>query len=327
MKNLRRISLVLAVAVFATLVFGCSLGKQAGEPAKSPKDVVKEAFDNFYNVKSGNYDISVKGTATPATATGMSKLAFDANFSGVFDNNDPKVPRFTLAMSGNGSEEGGSPQSFAAELRMDNDKLFAILSKFPDLGESFPSAMLTPYMGKWWSATLPPEMMSQFQLSSSDDDSNLTPEQKEMKDFIKKLEFFDKIKFDGVETVDGADGYVYSAELSKQAIKSLVEKSAKMQGQDLAPEDSKKFDDFLKNLSFPAKIYIGASDMTLRKVAGTVELKPIDTGASFIMDSSFSVTGLNQPITIESPANAQPFDFAGLFGGPAMSPEMMESVE
>jgi len=303
----------LTVAVLATLFVGCGVGKQAGEPEKAPKDVVKEAFDNFYKVKSGNYDIAVKGTVTPATDTGIAKTAFDVKVDGVFDGNDPKVPRFTLAIDGSGSEDGKSPQSFAAELRMNNDKVFAQLSKFPDLGESFPKEMIEPYIGKWWTTTIPAEMMSQMQLPTGQDDATLTPEQKEMKDFVKSLEFFDKLEFAGIETVDGADGYVYTAELSKQAIKALVDKSGKMQGQELSPEDSKKFDDFLKNLNFPAKIYIGKADMTLRKITGVVELKPIDTGAAFTMDMSFGVTGLNQAIKIEEPAGAEQFDFANMF--------------
>jgi len=313
MKNLKRISLVLIVALLATLVVGCSLGKKAGEPEKAPKDVVKEAFDNLYKVKSGNYEIAVKGSVTPATETGIAKTSFDVKFNGVFDGNDPKVPKFTLAVDGSGSEDGKTPQAFAAELRMNNDKVFAMLSKFPDLGESFPKEMLDPYIGKWWTTTIPAEMMAQMQLPTGQDEATLTPEQKEMKDFVKSLEFFDNLKFDGIETVDGADGYVYTADLSKTAIKALVDKSASMQGQTLSAEESKKFDDFLANLKFPAKIYIGKSDMTLRKIAGTVELKPIDTGAAFTLDASFAVTGLNQPITITEPAGAQQFDFANMF--------------
>lgn len=315
MRNLKRVSLLLIVAFVATLFVGCGIGTTAGEPAKPAKDVVKEAFDNFYKVKSGNYEVTSKGNMTPATATGVAKMGFDVKLNGVFDGNDPKVPRFTLAIDGSGTAEGKAPQVFATEIRVDKDKVFAILSKFPDLGESFPKEIITPYVGKWWTTTIPPEMMSQLQLPTAQDETTMTPEQKEMKEFIKGLNFFDKIVFVGVETVDGADGYVYSAELSREAIKSLVEKGAKLQKQEIKPEELKKFDDFLKNLSFPAKIYIGKSDMTLRKIAGTVELKPIDTGAAFIMDLGFSVTGLNQAVKIEEPAGAQQFDLSGLLGG------------
>jgi len=314
MKNLKRVSLLLIVAFVATLFVGCGVGSApAGEPAKPAKDVVKEAFDNFYKVKSGNYDVTAKGNMMPATATGLAKMNFDVKLNGVFDGTEPKVPRFTIALEGSGTEEGKAPQTLAVEIRMDKDKIFAIASKVPDLGESVPKEMIDAYVGKWWSTTLPPEVMNQIQLPTAQDETAMTPEQKEMKTFVQGLNFFDNIKFVGIETVDGADGYVYSAELSREAIKSLIEKGATLQKQPISPEELKKLDDFLKNLSFSAKIYIGKSDMTLRKIAGKLELKPIDTGAAFVMDLGVAVTGLNQVVKIEAPAGAQEFDFSKMF--------------
>jgi len=312
MKSLKRIMTLLALVSVVAFASGCSLFTKA--PTKPAEDVVKEAMTNLSKVKSGSYELIMKGVAVGAPEATPKNVDFDGTIAGIFDSTDIKVPKFTIKVDGNLSIDKAVAELIGLELRLDKDNFYANIASLPDLGESVPKEMVALFLGKWWKVAVPAGTFDQLAELQQEDETKLTPEVKAMRELVKNTKFFKDLKYVSTESVDGSDCYYYTGTLDKDAVKTFVVEAGKIQGQAMAEADVLSLDSFLKATTAPFEMWVEADTTTLKKISGKLNIIPENAG-SLVLDISLEVGDMNKAMTIEVPADATVFDPAVFLGG------------
>jgi hypothetical protein len=314
MKKIQSSLVLFAFVLSSFALSGCFLDKA---PETPPQDVVKEGMQNFSKIKSGVYEISLKGAAVGAEGVTPKNVGFDVKFGGVFDGNDAKHPLFSLKADGNVTVDEQKPQLLNAELRINKENLYAFIQNVPNFDNAIPSELIAMFASKWWQVAIPEGTFEKIKLpTTAVDEANLTPEEKQIKELINNTNFFTNITYDGNEKIAGENCYRYTASLDKKAINDFSVKVSEIQKTQITPEQVAQLNAFLDTANMPAKIWVAKSDNTMRKVEGTLQLKPANAG-SIDITFSFTASDLNKAVTIEVPKDAVKFDpsvFTGLGG-------------
>lgn len=306
---------VVLVAVLA-LFTSCSwFDKGPGDA----KEIVTEGFKKVQEVKSGDYVMSLNGEMSPAdnekgeevSKNGLEKLVFDVVFSGVYDSNDSKNPKFTLALTGKGSLNGGKEENLKAEVRGAGTDMYLVLDSMSDFGNPMYTAFTSSIIGQWYKIAMPEGTAASY-LNKSEED--MTPEEKEMKELFQNTSLWKKVKYKGEETVDEVDSYKYSVVLDKGALKEFFVKSAEISGNSMLAGGTNSLDKFLDNMEFEGFAWIAKSDMTFRKLSGEVEIEDIE-GVDAELTMTYSISNLNGTVSVEVPEDAKEFDPMSLLGG------------
>lgn len=319
---------VSAVVLITSIVFaGCSFfgGKNDPEAQKS----VQIAMINMTGVKSYDYEFAVDGKikSTKEEEAGFKELSGSVNFTGAFDMNKKADPKFSMEIVGIGSADGGAEKSIEGELRVTDGNFYFILSKISDFqtgNDEMDTAyrqMLDSFVNKWWYVALPPESLTSFGLYSGDE-SELTPQQKQLKDLYEKTMFFKDVQLEGEEAVGSVAADKYSVTLDKKALKEYLVESSEIMGQEPGKGDLIEMDDFLESMEFSGYIWIGKSSQVPIKMAGELEIKDDgdtigDTNMEMDFNVSYTVDNLGGAVTIETPKDAIEFDLMTLLSGAA----------
>jgi hypothetical protein len=322
MKSLKRIVTLLALASVMAFASGCSLFTQA--PVKPAEEVVKEAMTNLSKIKSGSYELTMKGVAIGAPEATPKNVDFDGTVAGVFDSTDAKVPKFTMKLDGNLSIDKAAAEVVGVELRLDKDNFYANIAKLPDLGPSIPKEAVAMFMGKWWQIAVPAGTFDQLAELQEEDETKLPADVKAMKDLVKNTKFFKDLKYVSAESVDGTNCFHYTGTLDKDAVKTFVVEAGKIQGQEMAEGDVTSLDSFLKATTAPFDLWVDSATTTLKKVSGKLNIVPEEAG-SLVLDISFMVGNMNKAQTVEVPKDATLFDPSVFLGG-GVSPERPEPL-
>lgn len=282
------------------------------------EEIVKEGFKKVQDVKSGDYIFSLNGEMSPADnekgeeveKNGLEKLVFNADFSGVYDSNDLKNPKFTLALVGKGSLNSGKEENLKAEMRSVGTDMYFILDSMSDFGNPMYSALTASIIKQWYKVSMPEGAAVSY---LSKDEKDMTPEEKQMKELLGNISLWKKVKYKGEEAADGVDSYKYSVVLDKAALKEFFVESAKITNNPMfAGTDG--LDKFLDNMEFEGFVWIAKSDMTFRKLSGEAEIEDLEgVDAKFTM--TYSMSNLNGEVSVVVPENAKEFDPMSLLGG------------
>jgi hypothetical protein len=283
------------------------------------KEIVTEGFKKAQEVKSGDYIMSLNGEMSPSdnakgeevSKNGLEKLVFNAVFSGVYDSNDSKNPKFTLALDGKGSLNGGKEENLKAEIKGVSADMYLMLDSMSDFGNPMYTAFTSSILKQWYKIAMPEGAATSY-LSKSEED--MTPEEKKLKELFQNTSLWKKVKYKGKETVDGADSYKYSVVLDKDALKEFFVKSAEISGNPMLSGGTNSLDKFLDNMEFEGFVWIAKSDMTFRKLGGEVEIEDIE-GVDAELTMTYAISNLNGTVKVEIPENAKEFDPMSLLGG------------
>ena len=289
---------------------------------KGPGDaeqIVTEGFKKAQDVKSGDYIMSLNGEMSPAdgekgeevSKNGLEKLVFNVVFSGVYDSNDSKNSKFTLALDGKGSLNGGKEESLTAEMRGVGTDMYLVLDSMSDFGNPMYTAFTSSILGQWYKIAMPEGAATSY-LSKSEE--NMTPEEKKLKELFQNTSLWKKVKYKGEETVDGVDSYKYSVVLDKAALKEFFVESAKITENPMLSGGTNSLDKFLDDMEFKGFVWIAKSDMTFRKLSGEAEVEDIE-GVDAELAMTYSISNLNGAVTVDTPENAKEFDPMSLLGG------------
>ena len=71
--------------------------------------------------------------------------------------------------------------------------IYFVLNSLSDFDGELPKALIEPYIGKWQSIVLPEEISKEIAFFG--DETNMTPEQKEMRELFEKTMFYKNVKF------------------------------------------------------------------------------------------------------------------------------------
>lgn len=282
------------------------------------EEIVKEGFKKVQDVKSGDYILSVNGEMSPAdnekgeevNKNGLEKLVFNVDFSGVYDSNDSKNPKFTLVLAGEGSLNGGKEENLKAEMRGVGTDMYLVLDSMSDFGNPMYSAFTGSILKQWYKVAMPEGAATSY-LSKSEED--MTPEEKKLKELFQNTSLWKKVKYKGEEMVDGVDSYKYRVVLDKAALKEFFVESAEITGNPMLA-GTNGFDKFVDNTEFEGFVWIAKSDMTFRKLSGDVDVEDLEgVDAEFTM--TYSISNLNGTVSVDTPENAKEFDPMSLLGG------------
>lgn len=320
MKKFGMLKVVALMLALTLTLAGCSfLKSNSGRPDKDPAVVVKEAMMKNSDVKSGDLEIllDVDVKSKDKEKTGFEKFAVEGKMEVAFDVKDTKAPKFSVKVDGKGSQDGKKEESAAGEMRVVGSTLYASLTNLTDFDGTVPMAMVTPYLGKWWSMALPADVMAEFTNEMevySKDEKDLTPQEKKMKEIYDGANLFKNAEYDGDEDVKGEATYVYNVELDKDEFKTMIVEMSKAQEQPLSEEDIKMMEENWDKFTFTGKVYVGQKDMAMKKVAGTVVVMDLE-GADVNAEISMTFSNAGGEVMVEVPKDATEFDLGSMFGG------------
>ncbi len=316
-----------AVVLITSIVFsGCSFFGGKNDP--EAQAAIQTAMINMTTVKSANYEFVMDGkveSTDKENAAGFQELSGSVNLSGSYDTNKKADPKFSIEISGKGSADGGAEKSFEGEMRVANGNFYFILSKISDLGlgdDEMSQAykqMLDAFINKWWYRALPADSLSGFGMYSGEE-SELTPQEKQLKDLYEKTMFFKDVQLAGDEAVGSAAADKYSVTLDKKAFKEYIVETSKIMGQESNKGDLMEMDDFFESMEFSGFVWISKDGKMPIKMAGELEIEDDgdsvgDTGMKMDFNVSYTVDNLGGTVTVEAPADAQLFDIMTLLGG------------
>ncbi|MEK7085468.1 MAG: hypothetical protein AAB953_00445, partial [Patescibacteria group bacterium] len=315
-----------AVVLISSIVFaGCSFfgGKNDPEAQKA----VQTAMINMTTIKSLNYEFVLDGKvkSTDKDSAGFKELTGSVNLSGVYDTNKKADPKVSVKLVGKGSTDGGAEKSFEGEIKIANNNFYFILSKISDLGlknDEMSQAykqMLDAFVNKWWYVALPAESLSSFGMYSGNE-SELTPQEKQLKDLYEKTMFFIDVQLEGDEAVGSVAADKYSVTLDKKVFKDYIVESSKIRGQEPNKGELAEMDDFFESMEFNGFVWVSKDNKMPIKMAGELEIKDDgdsigDTNMEMDFNVSYTVDNLGGTVTVEAPKDATKFDLMTLLGG------------
>lgn len=285
--------------VVAMVLSGCSLFDK--EP--TAKDLVSEAFKNLEGMDYYDYEFVFDGELIAEGET----IDFDLTYSGKQDNTDKTKPKFTMGIDIGISVEEFKNQSVKGEIRSDGEFLYFILSEVSDFNGELPSEVVDPFVGQWYSLSLTDDILGGIApfstFSMTEDDENMTDEQKELMELYEDTDFLKDVEF--VKTEDGYD--VYTGVLDKDASKKFINKAMEMQGQYLTGAEEEEFYKFMESVEVDLLMYVNKAENVLTKVTGTltmIGMEGVDADFEFLME----FMNLNEPVVIEAPTDVEEFD-------------------
>lgn len=316
MKFNRFISFLVITALFLS---ACSRTSSPEAEAN-----LKEALNNLNDAQTAqySYDFNVEGNTPDGDFT------MDMKLSGAMDASEN--PKLSLVLDGSGDfskiSVDGMPadmqemlkkaQEVAGELRLIDESLYMNLTKAPEVLSS-----TTPFVqtiaNQWWKMTLPPEALESYKsinkLGEKDvDESTLTEDEKELRNFLRNMEYLQNIQTAGSE-----DGMLkYEAELNKEGLINIM-KNVSPEGQTPTEEEIQEFRKALDSVSL-ITFWVDETEKIVKKVNGTIDMKFGEgTEQEGMITAEFTSTfeDINEPVTVEVPENAKVFDPAMLFGG------------
>ncbi|PIZ75555.1 hypothetical protein COY05_03655 [Candidatus Peregrinibacteria bacterium CG_4_10_14_0_2_um_filter_38_24] len=298
------------ITLGTTLVIfsGCSLF--GINPEKDGDKIVKEGLSNFYDVRVSSFSGSLKSGVVDNT-TG--DLNFDLSFSGSSDFQDPKNLLLNLKLDGTGFM-GENSENLSGEVKINKSDLYFLVSKISSFGGMITEDVTKPLLGQWWRTQLPQDIVDSLQKSSIfGDDSKLTPEEIKLKKLLKNTQFFSGAKY--MREISGE--YLYETALDNEAVKTFVDESRKIYGEESTVEQMNILDANLKNSELKATFWVGVEDKTVHKAE--ININANDTISGMKLDVAFkaSISDINVPVTVEAPEGVKEFDPMALFSGVA----------
>jgi hypothetical protein len=294
-----RALLALAVALVAAVGVAACGGDDGGD--EDPQEVLDATFNNEEQVDSGVFDISFD----LAVEGGDNEGTFEGTLGGPFESGDDgAVPKFDIDAEIN-LDSAVQDFSGSAGLISTGDSAFV---NFQD----------TDY-------EVPADVFQQFQ--SSYEQAEAQSQDQEGNDLLSSIgvnpeNWLTDLSNEGNEDVDGTD----TIHISGQAdVPKLIEdfrtiaQNVPGAAEQLSPAQLGQLDqitDIVKSADFD--VYSGADDDILRKLEGTIELEPPDTGSgqqSVSVNFSVTISEVNEPQEIAGPTGAQPLgDLLEQFG-------------
>lgn len=306
---------VLLCTVVLTLSFaGCKAKTEKSQ--ETLREEVRVAFEKLYEAKSSSYEMALEGFAGE---TKEQRLDLDLTASGISNMVDPKSPEFSMKIEGDVKSGENDKEAIDAELRMNKTNVFAVVNNVPTLGGSVPVEMIKPFYGKWWKMPIPEGTFENMVIPSGDE-SGLTPEQKQIRELLKKTVLIKDIKEKSGEKVMGDKTTLYEGVLDEEAFKNFTVEVGKINKQPLTEQEIADLDAFLKALDSKVMVYVGSEDKTAKKI--TFDFVVQEEGKEVVADMVLSIsTGkLNEELKIEIPEKAEDFDLTKILGGAPVAP-------
>ena len=288
---------LLAIFTATAVLSGCSL-LGATEPDQDPGEVVKEAFANLYALSSYAYDADLEGEMSIEG----DNVDFKAHLSGAQDLSDIEAPKLVISIDGEGSLNDGDMENISVELKTDSKTLYVMLAEISDLDGAVPTEMVAAYIGQWWAIPIP-EGTIQYPSFGGADEENLTTEQQAMKDLVDNTNFFKDLEYIG----STGSNLKYSGTLDKEAVKTFLSESARINGQVLLPAEMAQMEMSIDAMTLEGEIWVDSSDMLVTRITGEAEVEVAEEENAKVK-FDLSLSDFDKEVVIEEPEGVKEFD-------------------
>ncbi len=274
---------------------------------EAPEVTLQHAMVKMSDVKSYGFDVTMSGDLNGPTGETPEKVGFNFNLNGGVDMVKVEDPRLNLNMKGAfNADKDKADAEF--QLRFNKDAVYANLVALNGSGEmEMPEEFKTMLINKWWTLPIPPEFLVELKNSMPENnEENLTPEQKQIKDLVEKTQFFKNVKRVGNEKVAGEESAHFTADFDKEAFANFVEGVSKIQGEEFTDTDREDLKKGLESINFSGDLFVGSKSGLINKVKGTINLNDKEkSGVAGKVQLEVSISNINKPVVIEVPENAE----------------------
>ncbi len=303
----RAIVALLALAVVALTLAACGgSGSSSGGSSANAGTLLRETFTGTHQIRSGKANIQLRVDVTGGTSI---RGPIQATISGPFQSvGSGQLPKFDLALDASAQGQG-----LKAGLTSTSDQLFV---NFGGTSYEVPAQVLDQLK----------QSFRRSQQQGSSQHSSLSALG------IDPLAWLQDPTVVGTESVDGVKTDHISAKVDVSALLNDVDKllarvsAGGIPGvpggrvpSSIPASDRTQIEQAVKSATID--VWSGQSDHTLRKLTLALTIVP-PRGATRSVDVNLSIelSDLNQPQTIQAPANSRPLNellgqFQGLLGG------------
>ncbi len=283
MNRIRALAaLALALGVSMALV-ACG-GDDGGD--ENPQALLRETFSN--PIQSGTFDLDFKIEASGGEEPG----SFEAKLGGPFQGRGDAFPQFDIDASVK-AESGSQSLSGSGGVTSTGQSAFV---KFQGTEYAVDQELFDQYVSTYTSLQDRTEAQGQGLLGTLG---------------INPSEWLTDLENDGTEDVQGTDTIHVSA---KADVPKLVEdlrtlaESARGAAGNVDQAELDRLNETIQSAEFD--VFTGEEDKLLRRLKGSLELKPSEDVPggfdSLTVDLELTIGDVNQPQTVEAPADAQP---------------------
>ncbi len=311
--------IVYLVLVSLFILPGCQFG-QAEAPSGDPEDILSQAFANWKEVYSGEYELTLDGNLVNSDGSTPEKMQIGGVLDGLFDLNDPSYPEIQIHAEGEVATDGESDGPFDLDLRTDGHTLYALISEFPNTANDISSELTEYFVGKWWKIPLPDAFFADAPLklwTNKNIEEELESGEQELKTLLDDVNFFKNIQYMGTSRVMGEQAYHYSAMMDKAAVREFINQASMIDAERITEEDLNNFANTLNASDLDIEVWVGVDDMIMRKVVGVFDMD-IGNGGEMNVDFELVTGKLNKDVDIVEPKGAQeldPFQYMEAAGG------------
>jgi hypothetical protein len=309
---LSRFRLLLAISVLvalATALVACGDDDDGGAADENPQTVINQTFsgDNE-KVESGNLSLTLD-----VDVSGDEDASVDAELSGPFENQgEGEVPKFALTANASGSG-GGDDFSFDGALTSTGDAAYV---NYKDTDYEVPQSLFDRFAAQIESASG----------QQGQDDQQSAQQLLDALGIEEPTELLTNLTNEGTEDVEGTETVHVSGDLDVDklvdSVKGLIGNASllgQLGGDTSQLPDPDQLDvvkDAVKEAHFD--LYSGVDDHILRRLGVTLSIEAEGDSADIGFDLTLS--DVNEPQTIEAPANPQPLrSLLGDLGVPAQA--------
>ena len=306
MNRFKLLAFALCLALGAAfLVAGC------GGDDEDPEDVLTATFSGEHTVTSGTIDMSVSGSVEGATGGN-----FDASVSGPFQSTEGEFPQFDLAVSATG-EGAGQSIDFEGGLTSTGDAMFV---NYNGTDYEVDQATFEQIQQNYEASQGQTEDTGSFQeqCQTAAEQGGVDPSLCD----IDPFSLMTNLENEGEEDVEGTSTTHVHGDINIEEIGNIAAEAiaASPQGAFLPPEAIDQATTQVEEAVDEASIdvYSGTDDDILRRFDLNLGITAPDDAAVAVpiegADATLSIVlgAVNEPQTIEAPANPEPFD--GLLG-------------
>lgn len=309
MKNFAFLKFIALFVASAFVLSSCTWFDKAPVAEEDFDAFLKSGIDNLSDVMSAEYSFLVGGEIEVddevLSNAGFSTLFLNLSFDGALDFRDEDDVLFSMNSAFDINLDDELDENVSAEVRIVKDTLYIVLRDLSDFGGELPMEMVTPFLGQWWSLEMPPESTESLEkFAKSDDEEEMTPEQKQLVALFDETNFFPDVTYLGTERVGRENCYKYFAALDIEATLQYMSKANEIEEGTFTQEDIDEIREYVDRVEIEGNFWIGVNDETLRKFEGTVAFEDVE-GVSGVLTLAFELSNLNGNVSVEEPAEAE----------------------
>jgi hypothetical protein len=295
--------IMLAALVLVVLIVGAGVSAYA---AGSPDRVIKKMVQQFGEARTYKYAVKMELALPQGEATLFEKMVMDID--GQVDSQDDKNMKATAKIKAS-VDSSGQQIFLEGETRALGDVYYFMLANISEL----PVEGFQDYIGKWYKFD---SSALKKQLGITEQDAQLSDEDKQklkqLQAAFSKYRIFEITDKLAGEKIDGEATRHYAYIVNKAELVKFIGEASKIFSQEDVGEEEEAYADFG---DISGEMWIGKGTYYLRKFTVDVNYTGEYKGTTKM---TASLTNFNQPMQIEAPADAVPFD--QMWGGmPAVS--------